>query len=101
MKLEKAVSLKYYSAVDRLLLDWLNGVLPHFQQYFSHITASAHIIHDFLHQYYAGALKCLAQGYAQEKNSVNPLRLEPRTPGLRVEHFTTELHTFIVSEVKL
>ena len=31
----------------------LNGVLCHFQQYFSHITATAHIIHVFLffHQY--------------------------------------------------
>ena len=67
MELEKAVSLKYHSAVGRLLLDWLNGVLPHFQQYFNHITATAHIIHDFLHQYYAGALKCLAQGYSHEK----------------------------------
>ena len=29
------------------LIDWLNGVLRHFQQYFSHITATAHIIHVF------------------------------------------------------
>ena len=35
------------------LVEWLNGVLRRFQQYFSHITATAHIIHVFpgLHQY--------------------------------------------------
>ena len=36
------------------------------------------------------ALKCLAQGHSHEKNSEDPVRLEPRTPGLRVKHFTTE-----------
>ena len=36
------------------------------------------------------ALKCLAQGHAHEKNPEDPVRLEPRTPGLRVKHFTTE-----------
>ena len=30
------------------LIDWLNGVLRHFKQYFSHITATANIIHAFL-----------------------------------------------------
>ena len=29
------------------LIDWLNGVLCPFQQYFSHVTATAHIIHVF------------------------------------------------------
>ena len=67
--MERAVSLKQYSAVGLLLLHWLNGVLPHFQQYFSHITTTAHIIHDFprFPQYKAGALKCLAQGYSPPK----------------------------------
>ena len=36
------------------------------------------------------ALKCLAQGYSHEKNPEDPVRREPRTPGLRVKHFTTE-----------
>ena len=36
------------------------------------------------------ALECLAQGYSQEKNPEDPVRFEPRTPGLRVKHFTTE-----------
>ena len=51
------------------MIDLLNGVLRHFQQYFSHITATAHIIHVFLgfHQYYAGALKSFAQGHTYEK----------------------------------
>ena len=35
------------------LVGWLNGVLRHFQQYFSHIMATVHIIHVFpgFHQY--------------------------------------------------
>ena len=35
------------------LIDWLNGVLRRFKQYFSHNTATAHIIHVFpvFHQY--------------------------------------------------
>ena len=36
------------------------------------------------------ALKCLAQGHSHEKNPEDPVRLEPRTPGLRVKHSTTE-----------
>ena len=38
------------------LIDWLNGILCCFQQYFSHLTATAHIIHVFpgFHQYLAG-----------------------------------------------
>ena len=33
--------------------NWLNGILSRFQQYFSQITATAHIIHVFpgFHQY--------------------------------------------------
>ena len=36
------------------------------------------------------ALKCLAQGHSHEKNPKAPVWLEPRTPALRVKHFTTE-----------
>ena len=36
------------------------------------------------------ALKCLAKGNSCEKNPEGTVRLEPRTPGLRVKHFTTE-----------
>ena len=36
------------------------------------------------------ALKCLAQGHFPRKNPEDPVRLEPRTPGLQVKHFTTE-----------
>ena len=34
-------------------IDWLNGVLRHFQQCFSHTVVTAHIIHVFpaYHQY--------------------------------------------------
>ena len=38
------------------------------------------------------SLKCLAQGHSQEKNPEDPVQLKPRTPGLRVKHFTTEPH---------
>ena len=66
----------------------MNGVLHHLQQYFSHMSATAHITHVIpgFHQYKAKALKCLAQG----QNPEDPVRLEPRTPGLRVEHLITE-----------
>ena len=36
------------------------------------------------------ALKCIAQGHSHEKNPEDLVRLEPRTPGLRVKHLTTE-----------
>ena len=38
---------------DIFVIDWLNNVLRRFQKYFSHITATAHIIHVFagFHQY--------------------------------------------------
>ena len=35
------------------------------------------------------ALTCLAQGQSQEENTEDPVWLKPRTPGLRVKHFTT------------
>ena len=61
----------------------LNRALRQFQQYFSHITATVHIIHVFpkLHQYNDGALKCLAQGNSHEKSPADPVRFKPRTPG--------------------
>ena len=37
-----------------------------------------------------GALKCLAQGHAHERNPEDPVRLKPSTPGLRIKYFTTE-----------
>ena len=41
------------------------------QHYFSHITATAGIIHAFpgFHQYYAGAQKYLLQGHSHEKHN--------------------------------
>ena len=48
------------------MINWMSDVLHHFQQYFSHITATAHIIHVFpgFHQYYTGSVKCHAQGHS-------------------------------------
>ena len=36
------------------------------------------------------ALKCLAQEHSHEKNPEELVRLEPRTPGLRVKHLIAE-----------
>ena len=36
-----------------------------------------------------------------QKNPEDQVRLEPRTPRLQFKHFTTELHVFPVSKVKL
>ena len=74
-----------------LQIDWLNGVLRCFQQYFSHITATAHIIHVFLGFTSArlgSEVSCPRT--LPRKNPEDLVQLEPRTPGLRVEHFTTE-----------
>ena len=86
-----------FFSISSLLLKWnsllidrlLNGVLRRFQQYFSHITTTPHIISVFpgFHQYQLGALKCLAQGHSNEKKKKKPK--EPSTPGLRVKHFIT------------
>ena len=48
---------------DKLLIEWC------FQQYFSHITATVHVIDVFPgnHYFYTGTLKCLAQGHSHEK----------------------------------
>ena len=51
------------------LIDGWNGVLHHFQQHFSHITAIAHIIQVFpgFPQHEAGPPKWLAQGHLHQK----------------------------------
>ena len=78
-------------AVEVALIDWLNGVLRRFQQYFSHITATAHIIHAFLgltSTRLGSEVSCPST--LPRKDPEDPVRLEPRSPGLRVKHFTTE-----------
>ena len=72
-------------------IEWLNGVLRRFQQYFSHITATAHIIHAFVgftSTRLGSEVSCPRT--LPRKNPEDPVRFEPRTPGLRVKHFTTE-----------
>ena len=73
--------------------DWLNGVLCRFQQYFNHITATAHTIDVFpaFQQYWAGAQKCLAQGHSHEKTqriqcSSNPGHLDYKSYTLPLSH---------------
>ena len=68
-----------------LLIDRLNGVLRRFQHYFSHITATAHIINVFLgftSTRLGTEVSCPRT--LPLKNPEDPVRLE------RVEHFTTE-----------
>ena len=82
----KALALKVWDKID-----WLNGVLRRFQQYFSYITATIHIIHPFL--IFTSTRLGSEVSYPRtlpRKNPEDPVRLEPRTPGLRVKHFTTE-----------
>ena len=69
----------------------MNGVLRRFQQYLSHITATVHIIHAFLgftSTRLGSEVSCPRS--LPRKNPDDPVRLEPRIPGLRVKHFTTE-----------
>ena len=69
----------------------LNGVLHRFYQYFSHITATIHIIHAFLgftSTKLGSEVSCPRT--LTRKNPEDPVRLEPMNPGLRVKHFTTE-----------
>ena len=75
-----------FFSISSLLLKWnsllidrlLNGVLRRFQQYFSHITTTPHIISVFpgFHQYQLGALKCLAQGHSNEKKKKKTQRTQ-------------------------
>ena len=66
-------------------LGWLNGVLRRFQQYFSHITATPHSIHVFLGFTSTRlGLWSVLQKDIPTKNPEDPVRLGPRTPGLRV-----------------
>ena len=75
-------------------VDWLNDVLCHFQQYFSHITVTAHIVHVFpgFNQYKAGALKCLAQGHFHEKSreSSGARTQNPKNTSQTLYHWATQ-----------
>ena len=69
----------------------MTGVLHRFQQYYSHIKATAHIIRVFpgFQEYKTRALKCLAREHPYEKpRGSSAARIHG--PGLRVKHSTTE-----------
>ena len=72
----------------------IERVSRRFQQYFSHIMAIAHIIHVFsgYHQYYAGALKCLAQGYSRQKprGSIAARTQDPWITSQTLYHLATQ-----------
>ena len=72
-------------------IDWLNGVLCRFQQYFCHITTQPTLFMSFL-GYTSPRLgsEVSCPMTLHKKNPEDPVRLEPRTPGWRVKHFTTE-----------
>ena len=95
--LKNSISLPWQPVFDgikfceQFLIDWLNGVLHRFKQYFSHITATAHIIHAFLgfsSTRLGSEVSCPRT--LPRKNPEDLVRLEPRTPELRVKHLTTE-----------
>ena len=60
------------------------------EQYFSHITATAHIIHAFLGFTSSRLGSEVSCPRTLPRKNPDLVRLEPRTPGLRVKHFTTE-----------
>ena len=83
--------------VVMMVVEGMNGVLRHFQQYFSHITATVHIIHALLgltSTRLGSEVSCPKT--LPRKNPEDPVWLEPRTPGLRVKHFTTGPHGTLV-----
>ena len=75
--------------LSQWLNDWLNGVLRRF--YFSHITATAHIIHAFLGFTSTGlGSEVSCPRTLPWKNPEDLVWLEPKIPGLRVNNLTTE-----------
>ena len=72
--------------------------------YASHITAIAHIIHAFLaftSTRLCSVVSC-PRTLPRKKPSEDLVRLEPRTPGLRVKHLTIEPRgTLAISILKL
>ena len=63
------------------VIDWLNSVLRRFQQYFSHITATAHIIHVFnwVSPVLGWGSEVSYQRTLPHKNPKDPVQFEPRT----------------------
>ena len=73
------------------LFFWLNSKLRSFQKCFSYITATVHIIHVFWVSPVLGwGSEVSCPRTLPRKNPEDPVWLKPRTPGLRVKHFTTE-----------
>ena len=64
--------------------------LHRFQKYFSHIMATAHIIHVFLGFTSTRLGSEVPCPRTLSRKNPDPVWLEPRTPELRVKHFTTE-----------
>ena len=72
--------LKVFISILNWLGEWLNSVLCHFQQYFSHTTATAHIIHIDLSLVspvlgYSSEVSC-PRTYLNRKNSEDPVWLK-------------------------
>ena len=62
-----------------------------FNSNFSHVTATAHIIHVYpeFHKYQVRALKCLAQGHSHEKPTGSNVA-QTQDPMIKSKHYTTE-----------
>ena len=98
---------RFYPLLDNIsCISWLaEWYFRSFRQYFSHSTATVHIIHVFpwFHQYYAGALKCLAQGHSHEKTQrikygSNPGPLDYESKTLPLSHAGPLVHLDSLSE---
>ena len=74
------------------LIDWLNGVLRRFKQYFSRITATGlcNLGLSWISPVLGWGSDVSYPRTLPWKNPEDPVRLEPRTPGLWVKYFTTE-----------
>ena len=72
----------------------MDDVLCPFQHYFSHITATAHIIYVFpgFHQDKTEALRCLTNGHSSVKTQTIQCGSNLDSMDKPVKQFTTEPH---------
>ena len=88
----RAVKGQHFAVKVLRLIDWLNGVLCPFQQYFNYING-----HSSHYSCLSWVSPVLGQGSLvscprtlPQKSQKDPVQVEPMTPALQVKHFTTE-----------
>ena len=77
------------------MVDCVKGILWCFQHYFNYITATAHCILctfvSWIHQYLAGALKCLAQWLSHQTDPEVPCQMTfPPKPDSSMANWTQD-----------